>query len=724
MKVLIINGTFSTFERNLDLVLSPDKQELLLRCLNKAGIPDEDISFCKISDRSEIDRSPATVLVPLGDPALKELTGLISSDKYHCSILTTRPEYGIRKVIPLLHPERILKNYGDIAYLQLGCNRINEQRPFSDVRIPKRDFLLGPSLEDTLKFIHECYYAPEIAVDIETSCGQINTMGIAISKTRAIAIRTTLDVWSEENYIKLWIALSGLLESSVPKVLQNAMYESLYLSRYGIRLNNVIHDTMTCMKFLYPELEKGLANVGRFYTPFPYWKDDSKEWNYVANWEEHLDYNCKDTTGTLWAYYEQVKDLKETKMHDLFYNFVQRFLDPAIEMCTRGLLVDETKLDFARKETQLKLSSHLELIDRVCETRLGHKINVRSPKQLKSALQKLGMKLPVAKGKESTDKKALVKLRKKYPDELILSSLLEVSASNKQLSSYINFDYDKESKRVNYTLDICGTETGRWASYTDPWGRGFNAQTVPKSIRKVFKAEPGKLLVQIDLSQAESRYVAYDSPEPTLMQLLQDKKDVHNFVASRIFNKLAEMINKQERQLGKKSGHAANYGVGPKTFSEACLVEMNLHITEAEAARIINAYYGVFPGIRRRQERIQNEIRATKRIVTPMGRQRFFYDRIGDSVFREAYAYAPQSTIPDITNSLMLFLWDNFEDVEFLLQVHDSLLLQVSQGREGEIAEAARDYQAWHPKISLAGGDLIIPVDVECGTYWEPMNKI
>lgn len=304
--------------------------------------------------------------------------------------------------------------------------------------------------------------------------------------------------------------------------------------------------------------------------------------------------------------------------------------------------------------------------------------------------------------------------------------LTKLSAQNKELSSYLEFGFDANRNVVNYTLDGNGTETGRWSSYTDPWGRGFNAQTIPKWARKMFHAPEGRHFIQIDLAQAESRYVAYEAPEPTLMQMLQEGRDVHKYVAAKIFGKSEDRVTKTERQLGKKSGHSANYGVGPRTFAEACLVEMNLSISEREAQRIINAYYEVFPGIKNRQTKIQQAIRATKSLRTPLGRERIFYDRISDSTFREAYAYAPQSVIPDITNHLMLFLRKTF-DMESLwlhLQIHDALLLSVPKGFEEEIAAAARDYEAWHPVINLAGGRLVIPVDVEYGSHWEPMEKL
>lgn len=119
-------------------------------------------------------------------------------------------------------------------------------------------------------------------------------------------------------------------------------------------------------------------------------------------------------------------------------------------------------------------------------------------------------------------------------------------------------------------------------------------------------------------------------------------------------------------------------------------------------------------------------LRQRRMLRTPLGRERYFYGRMNDSTFREAYAYCPQSTIPDIINHLMLALWDNRdylglayeEGGRFLLQCHDSLLLQVPETRVSEVAAFAQDLSAWHPKITLAGGELWIPTTVEVGPRW------
>jgi len=749
-KILFITDFPGVQEAAEKIPLAPAKYQIIKNAMDRAGIPEfdyavlsihslaarnynsknytpEDHELAKSYAKDSILKSKAIILVPLGDYALEFLTSYTSIQKYHCSILTAKAEFGGRKVIPLLHPEYINRAFYDSAYIAFGAMRLKEELAYPEVRIPERKFLtsLELSLSDQISYLEDIVLKSSnpLSIDIETGRGIINTFGVAISPSEGIAIQCDPYGKTDEEFYHLWSILAKVWSSDIPKIAQNALFEYQWASKYGIRLNAIAFDTMWAMKFLHPALDKGLDNVGRIYTKFPYWKDDHSDWNNIRNWRLHLEYNVKDTTGTYAAYENQKKALAARGMDKLFNGYVMKFMPLIQEMCSRGMNLDETKLAELITDNERNTEARYESFKRECMAQLGHEVNPRSPKQMKDMFRELKIEIPTKKGKETTDKNALVKLRRKYPKQLIIADLMDISKLNKERSSYLGFSYDTD-KKIRYSLDGVGTSTGRWAGYNDPFGNGFNPQTVPKKIRNCVIAEEGKILIQVDLAQAESRYVAFDSPEPKLMEMLANKQDVHKYVAGKIFRKHEDMVSKTERQLGKKSGHSANYGVGARTFAEACLTEMGIVLTEPEAKRIIQGYYEVFPGIVRRQSDIQAEIRRTRTLTTPLGRSQTWYDRVSDSVFREAYAYAPQSTIPDITNHLMLFLRDTFEDLEFIVQVHDSLLMQIEEGREYEVIEACRDYKAWHPKITLKGGDLIIPVDAETGKRWGSLKGV
>ena len=63
-----------------------------------------------------------------------------------------------------------------------------------------------------------------------------------------------------------------LLESVIPKVFQNGLFDMQYLARMGLQVRNALHDTMLLHHVLYPELQKGLGFLGSIYSNEPAWK--------------------------------------------------------------------------------------------------------------------------------------------------------------------------------------------------------------------------------------------------------------------------------------------------------------------------------------------------------------------------------------------------------------------------------------------------------------------
>lgn len=236
-----------------------------------------------------------------------------------------------------------------------------------------------------------------------------------------------------------------------------------------------------------------------------------------------------------------------------------------------------------------------------------------------------------------------------------------------------------------------------------------------------------RIFIQCDLKQAESRFVAYDACDENLMACLEDpKRDIHSEVGAEIFECSVEQViaehksgNSEKRQLGKKSGHGANYGMAETTFVNSCLKELDLVITKAFAKKVLEAYHVLFPGIRRWHARLRDEVYTTRKLDNPLGRVRYFYGRMDDNTFREAYAYRPQSTVPDIANCLILALGAARTEGQFdfwmHLQCHDSVTLSCERRQLDKIARFCQSTDIWHPKINLKAGRLVIPTEVEWG---------
>jgi len=674
------------------------------------------------------------LLIPLGNLCLKEFCNKSSIDKWQLSILPTVSSLNVRKAIPSFLPSRLMKDFSLQIFLELCFLKAQKEKDFPELIVTKKDFKINRTVEETISYLEELKFASELSIDIETSRGRINTFGFASSPTKAIAIGILPSRFGIKTHKKIWDLIAGLCESDQPKILQNYIYETMYLSKYGFRLNNIHHDTMWAQKFLYPELKKGLDNVGRIYTQQPYWKEDNKNWNNIKDWDEHYLYNCKDTGFTFEGYLNQKADLERRGLSELFYGFVMRFAPPITEMCSRGLQISEPNLKLLHNETSAKINDLTKSIRLLTK---NDKFNPKSPAQVKKYFEENNYQLykrydsATRTYKTSTNQTSLKKMRGKYPDCKEIPILLELSTLNKAKSSYLDLKYDTDG-RMRYSLNGVGTETGRFSGNKDNWNQGINPQTAPGgykgiNVKKIFTAPEGMLLFQVDLKQAESRFVAYDACDDNLINMLEDdSKDIHKYVAAEIFQKPQDQITKQERQLGKKSGHGANYAMGVSTFIEQCIGD-DIILNKKEATNVLESYHRLFPGIRRWHQRIRSEVRNARFLSNPFGRERYFYGRIGDDLFREAYAFRPQSSIPDITNSLMLKLWEarNNNDLDFnlLLQVHDSLLFEVWPKHLDKLGSMCLDTKWWHPIINMPAGQLIIPTDCETGTLWGEMKS-
>lgn len=686
----------------------------------KAGLSMEHVSLAALSLPETLAHlDTADIILALDEAPLQFTTGKRSIWKWHLSPLDGANG---RKVVPSFHPDQIRKEWKLNFYLELAIKRVAKNAvPGPWVRKAER-YLLNPGVDETIATLESILHHEWHSIDIETGANQINTFGVAWSPNDAIAIKTLPGGMPPLAFHKIWSLINKLCGSDSKKIAQNGIYERMYLSRYGIKLNNFAHDTMCAMRMLYPELEKGLDNVGRIYTEEPYWKDDGKvsteegakkDWVNIKDWPRHFDYNCKDSSNTFIAAFNQLNDLKQRGLLELHESYASRLHDCVEEMSVRGLPICD--------ETRNRLVSEYESKSASLVAGLSKPINPRSSKAKLNLLRAKGYKLPTKRstGKESADELSLKKLRLKHPSDDDLRRLLEVAGIEKALSSYLRVR-TLDDKRIRYMLDPFATETGRMACRKDPWDGGFNAQTMTDYVKSMIEwVDPDRVFIEIDLSQAESRFVAYDSCEETLLGMLERKEDIHRYVAAEIYVKPMTAITHDERQLGKKSGHGANYDMGVSTFMDSCLKEMDLVLDRRTATRALDSYHRVFPKIREWHKRIRETVYRERKLVNPLGLERYFYGRMNDDTYREAYAYKPQSTIPMIVNHLMLSLRDQrLEgklDFWFHNQCHDSLLLSCHKDRIHGIVDHAKKLELWHPEVILPAGKLLIPTDVKWG---------
>jgi DNA polymerase I-like protein with 3'-5' exonuclease and polymerase domains len=236
------------------------------------------------------------------------------------------------------------------------------------------------------------------------------------------------------------------------------------------------------------------------------------------------------------------------------------------------------------------------------------------------------------------------------------------------------------------------------------------------------------LFLEVDLSQGESRIVRVLTKDPRMIALARSKPweyDDHKTTASIVYKKLPDQITRDERQIGKKVGHASNYGQRGKTFSDALLKETEgkVVIPPDECQRMIDIYLGANQPILDWQARTRDEVVAKGWIEDSWGhRLTFKYEPASDDLYRRAYAARPQG---DLAKLLLQFglkpLYAAIRRERWRAAinatVHDSLLVSCADAETGwavydllcRTLQQERDYYG----IALA-----IPIEAKIGRTW------
>lgn len=200
------------------------------------------------------------------------------------------------KALPTYHPASVLYQWSQRPIVVADLMKIRREMAFAEIRRPSREIIYSPSLGEWQQWVRETLARPPslLACDTETSLGMIDTIGFARARSDGIVCQVGPHrVRRGANYVTTWPQRDGqrktsywepweepifwqgvkdLLESGIPKVFQNGVYDLQYLLRLGLRPQSCQEDTMLLHHSLFPELPKGLGFLGSIYTDEPAWK--------------------------------------------------------------------------------------------------------------------------------------------------------------------------------------------------------------------------------------------------------------------------------------------------------------------------------------------------------------------------------------------------------------------------------------------------------------------
>lgn len=182
----------------------------------------------------------------------------------------------------------------------------------------------------------------------------------------------------------------------------------------------------------------------------------------------------------------------------------------------------------------------------------------------------------------------------------LCETLLEHRSLTKVLTTYgdsiLEHLHDDGRMRPQY-LQVVGTNTGRLAS------RNPNAQNFTPLMKPyVRSADPGRVFVHADLSQAELRYLAQVADDEPLRSAFAAGVDVHVSTAASMFGFDPHRLATEDperfkhlRQIAKALNFGIAYGTGAAALARSLSSEGN-PTTVDEARHLLDQYRRTYPG--------------------------------------------------------------------------------------------------------------------------------
>lgn len=709
--------------------VSPVDQEKML--VNQKGKIQVSAEADSAKERlfSEIQDLPhVNVVIPLGELSLFFLTGKQGLYKQRGSIFRNKT-LGVN-VVPTFSPADIItQGHLESVIIHDFRKAISQNTPTPFVP-PVREYLIEPGEIEVFNFIKEASTADTIALDIEVNNQEVSCISIAISPEKVMSIpfiHESRDYFNSMVEARIWDELRLLFENpSIVKVIQNAAFDAWFLFvKYGIEINP-IEDTMVAQSIYCPDLPKGLDFLCSWYTDEPYYKDDGKIGFQKGcrdreAFRQFWLYNAKDSALTLECWPKILSNLKKIDNYDT-YRRQMKIIEPILFMETVGIRMDQNAANVAAGEMDKEVAKLVETLHQ----QVGYELNPNSTKQLKEHFYTLKGETPYKNrktNKPSVDNDALKRLARKGHKEA--STLQEIRKLSKMGSTYMKVKID-EDKRIRCSYNPVGTTTGRLSSSKNIFGTGTNFQNLPPVFKKFLLADEGYLAFEMDLSQAENRIVAYISNEERMQFAFEQNVDIHSQTFGMMFDIPTERVSKEDgsadfgngqhsqRYWGKQCNHSLNYGLGFKTFA------FRYELPETQARDLVERYHQIYPNVRRTfHEMVQTQLRETGFVTNCFGRKRMFINRLSRD-YSDAFAFIPQSTVADIINQTMAFIYNSekTKDVVLLNQVHDSIVfeLPLSLGREQitSVISSIKNFME-QPIQNPYGPMFSIPIDTKVG---------
>ena len=575
-----------------------------------------------------------------------------------------------------------------------------DESSLSDITSTPHDYRLVKTEDEAESLLAELMQYKKVAFDTETDSVDAHACKLV---GFSFAVEGGKAWYVEGSLIDIFRPLFS--DASKTLVGHNVKFDRTVLQRHGIGMASHPHDTMLAHYCLDAAARHGMDALARRYLSYRTIpiekligeKERGKTQLSMAALkpEEILDYAAEDADVTL-KLDEVLRPLvAEAGASTALEKSEEPLIKILIGMERAGVKIDVAALKEYGRELDKEILSYAQTIHSYADPGF----NPDSPKQLGELLfGKLKLDPLSARrtqtGQYSTDEKTLSKLVGLHP---VVQAVLDYRACSKLKSTYVDklptlIDADG---RVHTTYSQAFTETGRLSS-ADP-----NLQNIPirtergKMIRKAFVSrDDDHVLVSADYSQIELRIMAALSKDEAMLQAFRDGVDIHRETASRVYGVMSAFVTDEQRSKCKMVNFGIIYGISAFGLSQ------RLKVSRKEATSLIEAYFKLYPGVKRYMDEAVQSAREKGYAETILGRRRTLKDinsrnaTIRQAAERDAMNTPIQGSAADLIKLAMVRVDAAIKaaglKAQMVLQIHDELVFDVPLAEVDTLKEIVR----------------------------------
>ena len=653
----------------------------------------KELACCKPRLRSIIHRIKPELIVALGEPSMRSLTGIASVKitSHNGRFYDLDPVFEWKcKVLCCLHPSFVMRARQWIPVSVNNYKLVHKffQGEITEYREP--EMLNDPDPDQLRKYL----FTAEGVTACDTEATGLNyrqdtILGYSFAKD----LNTSCAVYFTGSDDPRWPVVTEFLESpQYKKSWQNGTYDTGIARAHGIKDAGFVFDTRLAEQLLHSDLPSDLDQLRNQYTDIPPYKPPKKEMKKIASWgkEKMLRYANLDAHTTKRVEHEQRKEMTEKEIH-----LMETHLIPLVyalnEMTNAGMLVDQRMLALLYSQCQPVAMKHATPF-------YDAGINPNSPKQVAPFL-----------GISSTGEDVLEHyINRGHPKAELMQSLLTYRKYNRMATTYLKNIFDRlEDGRIHTKFKIDGTGTGRLSS-EDP-----NLQNVPPEMRAIYVPDPGCFLLAGDYSQVELWSGAIIADEPRMIKDLLDGRDIHYDMCCECYPQVPAVhgdkrdYTERQRLIVKTIVFGTFYGRSPHSIAKA----FGISVAQAELWQLY--CFQKYPKLVEYKTRVEKEVARVGYLTSPWGRRRYI------TRTTQAYNFPVQSSASDIT--LDAIKQSYYKGLANRLTVHDEIVIQVPFGKEEEHSKLfIETMERKVPEME----NFSFPVSYEMGLDWYRMKKV